>query len=115
MANVKSVSMFIVYIFRYELIEPPDKKWGSFDSNLTFNGMIGQLQREVIMFFKCLYIEWAASSENSAFEHAQNVRVHIILSCACSKYHPSLCFSFIYSVVSNDSVSGLIRLRGQVG
>ena len=36
-----------VIIFRYELTEPEDKKWGTPDANLTFNGMIGQLQREV--------------------------------------------------------------------
>ena len=27
-------------------------------------------------------------------------------SCTCSKYHPGFCSPFIYSVVSNDSVSG---------
>ena len=28
------------------------------------------------------------------------------LPCACAKYHPGVCSSFVHSVVSNDSVSG---------
>ena len=27
-------------------------------------------------------------------------------SCACAKYHLDLCFQFIHSIVSNDSVTG---------
>ena len=47
---------------------------------------------------------WTASSENNAFGHAQNVLIHIIL--CMQKYHPGICSLCIYSVVSNDSVSG---------
>ena len=33
---------------RYELKEPEDQKWGSIESdNVTFNGLIGQVQRLV--------------------------------------------------------------------
>lgn len=43
---------------RYNLTEPPDGKWGSPGSNLEFNGMIGQLQREVslLSFTKLLTV-----------------------------------------------------------
>ena len=47
---------------------------------------------------------WAASSKNVL----SNTRKMLIsrLSSACAKYHPDLCFPFIHSVVSNDSVRG---------
>ena len=41
----------IAAYFRYTLIEPPDQTWGRPGPNNTFNGMIGQLQREVMKSF----------------------------------------------------------------
>ena len=50
----------------------------------------------------CYY--WAVLSKKSDFEHAQNAQIKIALRIC--KYHPGLCSSFLYYVVSNDLLSG---------
>ena len=39
----------VIFLHSYTLTEPEDGKWGglSHKENLTFNGLVGQLQREV--------------------------------------------------------------------
>ena len=49
--------------------------------------------------------KWTVKRKSS-FEHAQNGRFQIILRI---KYNPGICSLFIYSVVSNDSVTGQRR------
>ena len=44
----------------------------------------------------------------TAFEHLQNVRVHIILY-VFAQSHPDICFSLKHSIVSYDSVCGQQR------
>ena len=50
--KVNYLSNYDHYFPRYDIVEPEDQKWGSLDSDnpKVFNGMIGQLQREVCDF-----------------------------------------------------------------
>ena len=54
---------------------------------------------------KRLILYMGNAMRKSAFERAQKIR-RFRSSWAYAKYHPSLCYPFIYSVVSNNTVSG---------
>ena len=49
--------------FRYEVTTPPDGQWGVELENGSFTGMIGQISREVCMYFKLfdfsLFVDFA--------------------------------------------------------
>ena len=74
------------------------------------NGMIltdnWRVQAKTVLFDKVTLSNtiWTASSENM---HSNRCKIRRFRSsCACAKYHPVMCSQLIYSVVSNDSVSG---------
>lgn len=47
-----------VSINSYDLVEPEDGKWGSITNrvNITFNGLVGQLQRQVHFNFLASHV-----------------------------------------------------------
>ena len=70
-------SMIVLHVFRYDLIEPKDQKWGSLEgNNYTFNGLIGQVQRLVISFKVLLFQNIPPKSTNmpTIKDKAENVK-----------------------------------------